>query len=266
DAPQFVTLYTDFGWRDPWVGSMKCVLWSIDPALKIVDVTHDIPSHDIFAAAFALFRSYRDYPPRTVHVCVVDPGVGSKRRPILVAGEDHYFVGPDNGVFSFIYAHERVQKVVDISAEHYFRRPVSQTFHGRDIFAPVAGWLAKGIDSSKFGEVIDDYVRIPVPEDRVVGESLVKGEICEVDRFGNLITNIRKTTLDRFAAEAGKKKFKVLLAGQELPLVTGGYAQQEPLFALINSSGLLEIASSSKPASKALGIQGRGKEVGVMGE
>ena len=140
ESAPLITLLSDFGNDDPWVGSLKSVLWGIQPACRIVDVTHSIPPHDVFAGAFALYRSYRDYPAWTVHLCVVDPGVGGARRPILVVTEDRYFIGPDNGLFSFIYQFDDVSRVVHITADHYFRRPLSDTFHGRDVFAPIAVW------------------------------------------------------------------------------------------------------------------------------
>ena len=261
---KMIALLTDFGCDDPWVGGVKSVLLSIDPALRTVDITHSVPPHDVFAGAFTLFRAYRDFPPWSIYLCVVDPGVGGARRPIIVVAADRYFIGPDNGLFSFIYQHTEVDRVVAITADHYFRRPVSDTFHARDVFAPVAAWMAKGIESSKFGDPVEDYVKIPIPVDKVVGDTLIKGEVCALDRFGNLITNIRVETLAGFAEQSGKKRFKVLLAGQELPLVSGGYVQDRPLFALVNGSGLVEIAASSRSASEALGITSRGREVGVM--
>jgi S-adenosylmethionine hydrolase len=263
---RIITLLTDFGHDDPWVGSMKGVLWSIEPAFPIVDMSHEIPPHDVFAGAFTLYRSYRDFPAWSIHLCVVDPGVGGSRRPLIVVTDDRYFIGPDNGIFSFVYEHDRVSRVIAVTADHYFRRPVSGTFHGRDVFAPVAGWLAKGIDSSRFGEVIEDYVKIPVPVERALGEGLVKGEVCALDRFGNLITNIREETLKALGERTGKNRFKVLVAGQEVPLVSGGYGQDLPLFAVINSSGLVEVAANQRPAAQILAITGRGKEVGVMAD
>ncbi len=264
DTP-FVTLLTDFGADSPWVGAMKAVLWSIQPEFRIIDVGHSEAPHDIFGGAFTLYRTYKDYPPWTIHLCVVDPGVGGPRRPILAVIDDHYFVGPDNGLFSFAYQFGEVSRVIAITAEHYFRRPVSETFHGRDVFAPIAGWVSKGIDLTRFGEPVEDYVKIPVPVDRVVGESLAKGEVCAIDRFGNLITNVRLETLRLLAEQSGKRRFKVLIAGQEAPMVTGGYGQEQPLFALVNSSNLVEIACNGRSAAEALGLTARGKEVGVMG-
>lgn len=266
DTTPLVALYTDFGTDDPWVGELKAALWAIQPAFHILDMTHTIPPRDIAAGAFAIYRSYRALPPWTINLCVVDPGVGGPRRPILVVDDDRYFIGPDNGLFSYVYQFGAVNRVVHITAEHYFRRPVSQTFHARDVFAPIAGWLGKGIDPAKFGDFIEDFVRVQVPVDRAVGETLVKGEVCAVDRFGNLLTNIRRATLEETSARTGKTKFKILVAGHELPFVAeGGYAQEAPLFALVGSSGLVEVAGASRSAAEALGV-GRGKDVGLMAE
>lgn len=264
--PPIVTLTTDFGTSDPWVASLKAALIQTQPEFHILDITHDIPKHDVAAAAFALYRCYRDFPPRTIHLCVVDPGVGGPRRPILVASEDHYFIGPDNGVFSYVYERDTVYRVIHITSDHYFHRPVSDTFHARDIFAPVAGQLSKGLDATKFGDLITDFVKVGVPLDGIVGDTLVKGEVCSVDRFGNLVTNIHHQTLLALAEKLGKSTFKVLIAGHEIPILSGGYAQEVPLFALLGAYGFLEISCNQRSAAEALGITVRGKEVGVMAE
>lgn len=263
EASPFITLLTDFGHDEPWVGSLKSVLWSIQPAAKIVDLSHAVPPHDVFAGAFALYRCYRDYPAWTVHLCVVDPGVGGPRRPILVITDDRYFIGPDNGLFSFVYQFDVVHRVLHITAEHYFRRPVSETFHGRDVFAPVAGWLSKGIDSSRFGDEIQDYVKLPVPVDRVTEGGVAEGEVCAVDRFGNLVTNIRQSTLQALRERTGERPLQVALAGRMLPLVSGGYGQEAPLFALVGSAGLLEIAARERSAAELTGVTQRGAKVVV---
>ncbi len=266
EPSSFVTLLTDFGTGDPWVGSLKGVIWQISPGARIVDITHAVPAHDVFAGAFALYRCYRDYPEGTVHLCVVDPGVGGARRPILVATAGRWFVGPDNGLFSFVYEFDAVREVVHLTRDQYFRLPVSETFHGRDIFAPVAGWLAAGVAPSEFGPAIQDWVKVPVPVDRIAGDNLVRGEVCAVDHFGNCITNIRAATLDQLASKTGRRRFKVLVGGQEIPLVSaGGYEQDTPVFALMGSSGLLELASNQGSAARVLGVTGRGKEIGIMG-
>jgi len=265
-AAPMVTLTTDFGTTDPWVASVKAALLTVNPDMKICDISHAVPKHDVVTGSFTLYRCFRDFPQWTIHLCVVDPGVGGSRRPILVTTDGYYFVGPDNGVFSYIYETETVERVIHITADHYFHKPVSQTFHARDVFAPIVGWLSKGIESASFGDLIEDYQRIPVPMDRIVGDNLLKGEVCAVDHFGNLITNIRLKTLKEFSQRTGKSRFKVLIAGRELQILTGGYQQKADLFALINSSDLVEISSSTRSAAEVLGITVRGKEVGVMGD
>jgi S-adenosylmethionine hydrolase len=263
ESSPFITLLTDFGLDDPWVGSLKGVLWSIQPAAKIVDMTHAVPPHDVFAGAFTLYRCYRDYPAWTVHLCVVDPGVGGPRRPILVVTDDRYFLGPDNGLFSFVYQFDVVHRVLHVTADHYFRRPLSETFHGRDLFAPVAGWLSKGIDSSRFGDEITDYVSIPVPVDALSEAGAVQGEVCAVDRFGNLLTNVRQGTLQALRERTGERPLAVALGDREIPVVSGGYGQELPLFALVGSSGLLEIAARQRSAAELTGVTARGAKVTV---
>ncbi len=260
---RIVTLLTDFGNEDPWVGVMKGVLSSIQPTLRIIDLTHAVPPHDVFSGAFTLYRSYADFPTGTINLCVVDPGVGGERRPLIVQTKDYLFVGPDNGLFSFLYKFDEVRKTIAVEASWYFRKPVSRTFHGRDVFAPVAAWLARGIDPSNFGREINDFAVIPVPVDSIGEDDSIEGEVCAVDRFGNLITNVRRATLDALAVKSGKQGFKVVIAGKELDLTDGGYEQDAPLFALVNSSNLVEIAADAVPASKLLGVEKRGAPVKV---
>ena len=151
-----ITLLTDFGTADYFVGAMKGVIFSINPTARVVDITHEIPPHDIRAGAFTLHAVYKSFPPQTIHVAVVDPGVGSTRRPILVVGGDQFFVGPDNGLFGYVYEREPRCRVFHLTREEYFRRPVSQTFHGRDIFAPVAAALSRGVEPPELGDEIKD--------------------------------------------------------------------------------------------------------------
>lgn len=252
-AERLIALLSDFGWQDPWIGQMKSVIYQENPNAKIVDLCHELPSFDIFSAGFKLFRAFKDFPVYSVFVCVVDPGVGGKRRPILVVTEDHYFIGPDNGIFSFIYKTENVRQVLHINATHYFRQPVSNTFQGRDILAPVAARLSEGIEVYKLGDPIEDYTQIPIPDEKIEDGKL-KGAICGRDKFGNLITNIRFSSIKELAATTKMSTFSVFVQNKEIKLVGGGYEQKLPIFAILNSSNLIEIACPSSSAADFLGI------------
>src|SRR5213078_117734 len=184
-----VTLTTDFGLNDHFVGTMKGVILKIVPNAEIVDICHSVQAFDILDGALALAQAYSYFPTRTVHLVVVDPGVGSARRPILASSDKYNFVAPDNGVLSLMYAREERLNVRHITAEHYFLQPMSNTFHGRDLFAAVAGWLSKGVEVAKFGEEITDFVRFAAPKPKVVSDKLMKGVVLKSDKFGNLITN-----------------------------------------------------------------------------
>ena len=188
--PRIVTFTTDFGLRDPFVGIMHGVVLNINPDARIVDVCHSVASFDVLDGAWTIAQAYRFFPPRSVHVVVVDPGVGGARRPILAETDDHVFIAPDNGVLSLVEAREPRFTVRHITAERYFLQPVSQTFHGRDVFSPAAGWLTKGVAPADFGPEISDYARLVLPPvDHVTANSL-RGVVLKVDKFGNLITNL----------------------------------------------------------------------------
>ena len=183
-----ITLLTDFGTSDYYVGAMKGAILSVNPVVRIIDLTHQIPAHDIYEGAFTLRCSYDAFPIKTIHVAVVDPGVGSTRRPILVMTDKYNFIGPDNGVFSYIYQTENINQVIHLTSTHYYRQPVSNTFHGRDILA-LRAWLAKGIEPSKMGDPITDYTKFSLPQPRL-GANQVQGHVVHVDRFGNCVTNL----------------------------------------------------------------------------
>lgn len=236
-----ITLTTDFGLDDFFVGAMKGVILTINPAAMIVDITHTIPPHDIRAAAFTLAQAYREFPPGTIHVVVVDPGVGSTRKPLLVLTPRYTFVGPDNGVFSFIYAEEKAPTCIHITAEHYFRQPVSHTFHGRDIFAPVAAWLSKGLAPDGFGSRINEYVKFEIPYPEILDQTHIRGHVIHIDRFGNLITNITEKELPPDAIRAGAK---LVINGHTITRFQSHFAEApagEP-FAVFGSTGRWEIA------------------------
>jgi S-adenosylmethionine hydrolase len=261
---QFVTMITDFGSSDLFVGVMKGVIKNINPEVEIIDVNHQVASYDIFDAAFTLAQSYRFFPTDTIHLVVVDPGVGTARRPLLARTIDHKFVAPDNGVLSLIYEREENIEVRHITSDHYFLNPVSNTFHGRDIFAPVVGWLSKGLEADKFGEPITDYAKFASPKPKRTGDQLVQGVVLSVDKFGNLVTNITPEDVPQLFAE-NPPPFKIVVNQHEITHLNLSYSMGKPgeVFAMVGSSGFLEISTNRGSASKALSAA-RGSEVGVV--
>ena len=246
-----ITLTTDFGTRDWFVGTMKGVILGIDPHATIVDISHDIPAGDIRAGAFALMASCRFFPRRTVQVAVVDPGVGSERAAIAVQTRDYLFVGPDNGVLSLALMNERIKAVHRLENKKFFLKEVSHTFHGRDIFAPVAAHLSQGVSIQKFGPPADDYVRLRWPAPKQNGRT-IRGEIVYLDRFGNAITNIPNrlvTLMDRACSlSTGRKAVCPVRAFyQSVP-------REKPV-AVPGSTGFLEIAVNGGSAAKALRLK-----------
>ena len=261
--PRIVTFTTDFGLNDAFVGIMHGVVLNIHREAQVVDICHAVASYDIFDGAWTIAQAYRFFPPRTVHVIVVDPGVGSQRRPIIAETGEHLFVAPDNGVLSLIEAREEKFTVRHVMAERYFLQPVSQTFHGRDVFSPVAGWLSKGVAPAEFGPEITDYVRLGLPVIERIGANSLRGQVVKVDKFGNLITNIgRKEVFALFVHPT--PTFSVLVAGQRIRHLQRSYADggDEP-FAILGSSGYIEIAARQASAAEKLAA-GVGTPVGVI--
>jgi len=207
-ARPIITLTTDYGTNDHLVGTLKGVILKINPDVTIVDISHDVTPYDLLDGALTIGSSYAYFPPRTIHVVVVDPGVGTARRPLLVTGDTQYFVAPDNGVLSLVYEREANILVRHANVEHYYLQPVSKTFHGRDVFAPVAAWLAKGSQASAMGEEITDYKKFAMPKPKSA-DGLSKGVVLRVDSFGNLITNFRPEDLPATAIESGTVQFAV---------------------------------------------------------
>jgi len=260
-ARPIVTLTTDFGEQDYYVGAMKGVILDVCPDTEVIDLCHNVLPYDILDAAFTIAQSYRWFPLRTVHLVVVDPGVGTQRRPILVSGDRHFFIGPDNGVFSFIYPEQEKLTVWHITGDHYFHQPVSNTFHARDVFAAVAGWLAKGVEARQFGDEIEDYVKLSIPKAQAVNDKSWKGMVLKVDRFGNVITSIAAADCPALFAEP-TPPFKLTAGGKDITKLVPNYAEggQGEIFALLGSSGYLEIATNRGGAGKLLGLN-RGAEV-----
>lgn len=255
-----ITLLTDFGAADYFVGSVKGVILSLNPQARIVDLTHEIAAQDIQAAAFTILATYKSFPQGTVHVAVVDPGVGSTRRGVAVAAANQFFVGPDNGIFSYIYERESKFSVYELSNEAFFRDPVSPTFHGRDVFAPVAAALSNGLKPAKLGRLVTDPVKLALlaPD---VRDSQVLARIIHIDRFGNCVTNITREVLTQEMIDAGAhltvRGKKIASFRSFFAEPTGGRAQ---LFALWGSAGFLEIAATNRSAAKLLGTH-RGDKV-----
>lgn len=244
---RIITLTTDFGQSDPYVASMKGVILGINPRAYIVDITHEVPPQDIRRASFVLYASYAYFPKDTIHVVVVDPGVGSARNILLVKTSKYFFLAPDNGALAYIFHHHRDAKVYRVTNTRYFRFPVSQTFHGRDIFAPVAGYLSKGLCPKRFGPEIRTFNlgTVPLPQKT---QNTIQGEIVTFDHFGNAITNIPGDWLDpgqKYQIQVGKRTlFQISRFFQEVPMGS-------PL-ALIGSGNTLELSVQGGSAKEEM--------------
>ncbi|HJU52944.1 MAG TPA: SAM-dependent chlorinase/fluorinase [Pyrinomonadaceae bacterium] len=261
-----ITLLTDFGTADYFVGAMKGVILSINPEAVVVDITHEVAPQDVREGAFTLSAAYVSFPAGTIHVAVVDPGVGSARRGILVAGGGQYFVGPDNGLFSFIYERSSDARVFQLTNKKYFGPKVSATFHGRDIFAPVAAALSRGEAVEEFGEEIKDYVRLPDLKPRRTGDRTIEATIIHIDRFGNCVTNLTPAEL---GAEIPATGARLTINDREITSFRRFFAEGEggpgELFAIWGSAGYLEIAANRASAALLLKAE-RGHKIVVMSD
>lgn len=257
-----ITLTTDFGMEDHYVASIKGVMLWINPKANVVDITHNIPPHDILEAAFIINNAYRHFPPKSIHIIVVDPGVGSARRPLLVCTENHFFVAPDNGVLTFILEQEHIEESYELSAKHYWRGIPSETFHGRDIFAPVAGWLSKGILPNNFGEAADNLKKIEIPTPKPLDDRRILGKVIHIDRFGNAVLNVDMDYLIRMDRDILKSSFRLKSGNVTISDFKKNYSEAEPgkPFFLFNSSNYLEIAMNQSPAASILNLK-RGSEI-----
>ncbi|NGZ08692.1 MAG: hypothetical protein CV088_04795 [Nitrospira sp. LK70] len=260
DARPIITLLTDFGERDCFVASMKGVILSINSSAAIVDLSHQIASHQIQEAGYFLRSCYRYFPERTIHVAVVDPGVGTERRALLISAAGSFFVGPDNGLFTEVLEQEVGAKVWQINSPQYRLETVGSTFDGRDLFAPAAAWLSKGVPPTFFGPVVQDPIRrsVAIP---VWHEELLVGKIISVDRFGNLISNITARQVREFRAAMGQT-VEIHIGTQVINELVESYSQgnRQAPSALINSSGSLEIFLQEDSAAQKLQV-GVGEEV-----
>ena len=246
-----ITLLTDFGSADYFVGAVKGVILSVNPQARIVDLTHEIAAQDIEAAAFTLLAAYKSFPKGTIHVAVVDPGVGSPRRGIAVVAGEQLFIGPDNGIFSYIYERESKFKMYELTNARFFREPVSPTFHGRDIFAPVAAALSNGVKVMKLGEEVSDPVRLAPLTLEQRGSQLL-ARIIHIDRFGNCVTNITPEVLSPKMIDAGAH---LVVKGKKITSFRKFFAEKgsrAELFGVWGSAGFLEIATKNNSAAKLL--------------
>lgn len=240
-----ITLTTDFGNEDPYVGIMKGVILNTYPYAKLIEITNNIRPQDISQASFVLEQSFKFFPKGTVHLCVVDPGVGSGRKPIILQTENYLFVGPDNGVFTSVLNQEEFIKAVKIENTDYMLKEISNTFHGRDIFAPAAAFLAKGVDINDFGSEIQKEELVLSTENEVIKKEKSRiGQVKYIDRFGNLITNICADDLpEKLKGKVKGKGFRDLHTSY-----TTGKANE--LLAIKGSSNTLELSVNSGNAQK----------------
>lgn len=259
-----VTLLTDFGQRDHYVAAMKGVMLGVNPELTFVNISHQIPPQDIHSAAFTLGQAYPFFPAGTIHLAVVDPGVGTARKALLVSAESQWFLAPDNGLLSYVFSGEETWTAYEITADHYFRKPVSATFHGRDVFAPVAAWLSRDIPAHQFGVRLDDPVRLKLPGLTRVRDSLIQAAVLAVDAFGNLVTNLKEEDLPVYSAP-GTRSCKILAGQKEIASFrrTFGEGGVGEVFVVPGSSGYLEIVQRNGSAAATLGLA-PGALIGVI--
>jgi S-adenosylmethionine hydrolase len=248
-----LTLTTDFGLGDHYVGTMKGVIAGICPQAQIVDISHDVTPFEIGEGAFLIAQAYRYFPKKTVHVVVIDPGVGTARRPVLMEAAGQLFVAPDNGVLSLVQAREEGAKFRLIASSKYFLKQVSSTFHGRDIFAPVAAHLAKGVPAARMGKRIEDYLKPGWDKPHREGKHTWMGRILKIDRFGNVITNFHSAEF----ADLTLHSFTMGFGPRQVTKVARNYAECAPgeLFVILGSGGYYEVSTSQGSAAKLIGCE-----------
>jgi len=253
-----IALLTDFGYHDGYVGTMKGVIASIAPHALLIDITHGVKPQSITGASLILWGSYRYFPHGTIFCVVVDPTVGTERYPIVVHTKHYTFVGPNNGVMSWAFDEDGVKIAIKITNRHFMIQPVSQTFHGRDIFAPVAAYIACGVKLTEFGDEIPEHEleRLPKLSARRIGDRLV-AEVVHIDWFGNAITSLHMLEFKQWLADVAPKAWKARVRGVEFDRLSNAYGDVpvgKPLI-IFNSYGLLEIAVNCGNAANELGIK-----------
>jgi len=256
ERTSLIALLTDFSWHNWYLGVMKGVIKGINPDVRVVDLCHDVSSQDVREGSFILSNSFGYFPRGTIFLCVVDPGVGTKRKNIVVQTEDHYFVAPDNGILSSIFEKAKVEKVIQVEPGEYTLPVKGSTFFGRDVFAPIAAHLSRGTKPAEMGEELASVLIVPALKPFLNKMGEVLGRAVYVDAFGNIITNIEEEYLRPIYPE-GLEQVKIRLAGRTIKGVGRYYAQGEEgmLIALINSWGYLEIAVNKGSAWRELGLK-----------
>jgi S-adenosylmethionine hydrolase len=231
-----ITLTTDFGSRDGYVGTIKGVILSINPKAEIIDISHQIPPQNVLAGAFCLFNSCTFFPEGTIHIAVVDPEVGGKRKGILIQTERYSLIGPDNGVFSPFLRTEKIKRMISLTNPKYFLGKVSATFHSRDIFAPVAAYLSLGVEAKEFGPALSEIARLNLPSIEKRGGKII-GRIIHIDNFGNLVSNVTAQELSKI------KKFKMKVKNRIISRLSKTYSEvgKGKILAYQGSSGFLEV-------------------------
>lgn len=258
---RIITLLSDFGLQDGYVGAMKGVILGINPQALLIDISHEIEAHDVTAGAFVLASTYSYFPHGTIHVAVVDPGVGSGRRAMIVETKRGYFVGPENGIFTLIYERETVIRAVSAENPKFVEPNPSRTFHGRDIFAPTAAYLSLGVSVEDFGPPVDSGQVLAFPSPRI-SDGMLEGQVIHVDRFGNLITNISVGVFEEFVG-AGNQEIRLANHKVSGPYESYDEGRKGEVFGIFGSSDLLEISMKEKGARETLGLD-RGTVVRVL--
>jgi S-adenosylmethionine hydrolase len=259
-SSRIVALLTDFGQRDPFVGTMKGVMLGINPDLQLIDISHEITPQRIREAAIVLAASYAYFPLHTIFLVVVDPGVGGARRPLVVETAAHLFVAPDNGVLGPALDQAKVRRVIHATETRYFRQPISRTFHGRDVFAPIAAWLSYGVQAQAMGATIDDYQHLEIPRPAMGAAGELVGEVIYQDRFGNLITNVTETWVQTIWGPPPWHGLETSIEASIIQGLDSHYAQRSPqeLGLIINSWGSFEVFANGGSAAQVTGaMEGR---------
>ncbi len=253
-----VTLSTDFGGSSHYQGIMRGVMLSINPDIKIVDITHDIPPFDTTFGTYLLETLIENFPSPTIHLMVVDPGVGSERDPLIAVGEKHYYIVPDNGLLTRIIKSDKISRVVAVDGEHYRRSSSCETFHGRDIFAPVAAYLTKALNVDRFGTVTEDYVKLDLAKPSIVKDRTIQFKILSTDHFGNLITNMDRTMFKQAREKFAGNSLKIKVGNTLMDTLSTHYhavAKTGDPLAYFGSMNLLEIAVREGNAQQILGAK-----------